>query len=104
VVAEADNPGRSVALAEEIRQLSGIEYKVCILGHTQRGGSPTLIDRKIGSLMGARAVEGLLHGENQKMVAEVAGEIALVPFPNPDKGTRFFKDKKILELNEIICE
>lgn len=104
VVAEADHPGRSVALAEEIKQRSGIEYKVCILGHTQRGGSPTVIDRKIGSLMGAKAIEGLLQGENRKMVAEVADEIVLVPFPPPDKGTRFFKDKKILELNDIICE
>jgi 6-phosphofructokinase 1 len=104
VVAEADNPGRSVALAEEIRQISGIEYKVCILGHTQRGGAPTLLDRKIGSIMGAKAIEGLLAGETCKMVADVGGEIILVPFPEPNKGTRFFKDKKILELNDIICE
>lgn len=104
VVAEADNPGRSVALAEEIKQLSGIEYKVCILGHTQRGGAPTLLDRKIGSIMGATAVEGLLNGETCKMVADVGGQLMLVPFPEPHKGTRFFKDKKILELNDIICE
>jgi 6-phosphofructokinase 1 len=104
VVAEADCPGRSVALAEEIKRLSGIEYKVCILGHTQRGGSPTVIDRKIGSIMGAKAIEGLLNGESCKMVAEVAGELMLVPFPDPKTGTRFFKDKKLLEMNDIICE
>lgn len=104
VVAEADNPGRSVLFAEEIRQLSGIEYKVCILGHTQRGGAPTLMDRKIGSIMGAKAVEGLMAGETCKMVAEINGELKLVPFPEPHNGTRFFNDKKLLELNDIICE
>ncbi len=104
VVAEADNPGRSVALAEEIKQLSGIEYKVCILGHTQRGGAPTVLDRKVGSIMGAKAIEGLLNGETCKMVAEVAGELVLAPFPDPENATRFFKDKKLLELNDIICE
>ena len=57
VVAEANSPGRSFTIAKKIEELSGIEYKVCVLGHTQRGGSPTVQDRKMGSIMGYMAIE-----------------------------------------------
>lgn len=104
VAAEADNAGRSFTIAEEIKSLSGIEYKVCVLGHTQRGGTPTLMDRKVGSVMGSLAIEGLLAGKNRQMVVYHKGEYNLLPFPDPENGTRYFTDKKLLEMNDIICE
>ena len=104
VAAEADQPGYSMELAKEIKALSGLDYKVCILGHTQRGGTPTAKDRTTGSIMGARAVEALLDGQSQKMVAVKDGEIKIQPFPDPKHSTRFFDDKELLLLNEVICE
>ncbi len=104
VIAEADSPGRSLNIAAELKQLSGINYKVCILGHTQRGGSPSLMDRKMASIMGAKAVEALRQGQSKQMTAVNHGVITLVDFPDPDHSTRYFSDEELLRLNEIICE
>jgi 6-phosphofructokinase 1 len=103
VVAEGGKTGHSVQLAEEIRAKTGILYTVCILGHTQRGGSPTAMDRKIAALMGARAVEAFLAGETQKMAASWRNEIVMQPFPSLQQATDFFADKQLLELNNILC-
>ena len=66
VVAEAGETGRSLQLAEKIKELSGISYKVCILGHIQRGGAPTTKDRKMAALMGHHAVEYLIREGRKK--------------------------------------
>lgn len=103
VVAEGGHTGHSVQLAEEIKAKTGILYTVCILGHTQRGGSPTVMDRKIAALMGAQAIDGFLNGETQKMTVSHNGRITLAPFPSTQQATEFFADKKLLELNNILC-
>lgn len=103
VVAEGGQTGHSVQLAEEIKMKTGILYTVCILGHTQRGGSPTVMDRKVAALMGAQAVDAFLAGETQKMTVSRNGEITLAPFPALEKSTEFFADQKLLELNNILC-
>lgn len=103
VVAEAGQAGRSFAIAEEIKTRSGIGYKVCVLGHIQRGGSPTVKDRKIASLMGYYAVENLVKGESQKMIAVQNEELRCVPFPDPNAGARSFSEGALLEINKIIC-
>jgi 6-phosphofructokinase 1 len=104
VVAEADQPGRSFRLAEEIEAKSSISYKVCVLGHIQRGGAPTVEDRKIAALMGYHAVECLLQGESQKMIAMQKNVVLPVPFPDPALGARKFNEKSLLEINRLICE
>ncbi len=103
VVAEGGKTGHSVQLAEEIKAKTGILYTVCILGHTQRGGSPTVLDRKMAALMGARAVDAFLAGETQKMTAAKGNEIFMAPFPLIHQSTDFFSDQKLLELNNILC-
>lgn len=104
VTEEEGNPGASFKLAEEIEQLTGINYRVCILGHTQRGGSPTLRDRKIASLMGVKAVEALRDGYTNKMVAYNSNHLTLVDFPDPHNGKREFDDKELLSINQILCD
>lgn len=103
VVAEADKPGRSFEIAAELKQITQITYRVCILGHTQRGGSPTTTDRLIASEMGFLAVKSLLENESHKMTAMQQGELVLAPFPLQDHSTRVFTYKKLLELNDILC-
>lgn len=103
VVAEGGRTGHSVELAEEIKVKTGILYTVCILGHTQRGGSPTVLDRKIAALMGAKAVEAFLEGVTHKMTALTGNEITLSPFPSRDRTTEFFSNQKLLDLNNILC-
>lgn len=80
VAAEGHKPGRAYDLAESIRKKSGFDAKVCILGHVQRGGSPTASDRILASRLGAHAVEALRRGECDAMVGVVGGNVVTVPF------------------------
>lgn len=103
VVAEADQPGRSIKMSEQLERLTQMPYRVCILGHTQRGGSPTTIDRLIASQMGYLAVKSLLAGKSQQMTAIQQGKLILAPFPENDNYTRVFTNKELLEMNDILC-
>jgi 6-phosphofructokinase 1 len=80
VAAEGHKPGRAYDLAEAIRKKSGMESKICILGHIQRGGSPTAADRILASRFGVRAVEALLQGECDAMTGIRGDQITIVPF------------------------
>lgn len=104
VVAEGGQAGHTMKLAEEIQKRSGIRYTVCILGHIQRGGTPTVRDRKIASIMGVKAVEALIAGLNCQMVSLINEEFTVNPFPVPGQTTRFFQDQNLLDLNRIICD
>ena len=75
VVAEGDQPGHTFAIAQEVKNKLKIESRVCILGHVQRGGSPTARDRVLASNLGSAAVSALLKGKSGYMVGEVKNEI-----------------------------
>jgi 6-phosphofructokinase 1 len=75
VVAEGDQPGHTFKIAQEAKDKLKIESRVCILGHVQRGGSPTARDRVLASNLGAAAVSALLKGKSGYMVGEVKNEI-----------------------------
>ena len=79
VTAEGQKPGRAYDLAEAIRKKSGYESKVCILGHLQRGGTPTAQDRILASRLGASAVEGLLVGKSGVMIGVQNDQIITIP-------------------------
>jgi 6-phosphofructokinase 1 len=79
VVAEGAYRGGAVAVAADVRKKIGIDYRVSVLGHVQRGGSPTSFDRSLASRMGRAAVEAILAGETDMMVGVVCGENRLVP-------------------------
>ena len=63
------------------------EIKVSVLGHMQRGGSPTCFDRVLGTRMGVIAVETLIKGESSKMIGFKEGKIILTPLTSAIKGT-----------------
>ncbi len=79
VVSEGSTPGLSQKIADQLDE-RGYSPKVCILGHTQRGGSPTAHDRLLGSVLGASAVAFLLNGKSNAMVGVQSGGVTLVPF------------------------
>lgn len=79
VVAEGDEGGGALPLAEKVKARLNMEYRVTILGHIQRGGSPTARDRIRASRLGAAAVEALLEGKDRIMVGTQAGSIVHVP-------------------------
>lgn len=69
----------ATTLSEYIETNSTFQTRVTILGHVQRGGSPTAFDRLLAARMGMKAVEALLKGESGKMVGLHGRDIALVP-------------------------
>jgi 6-phosphofructokinase 1 len=78
IVAEGAEQGTALRVADWLRQTSGLEARVCVLGHIQRGGSPTARDRILGSRLGAAAVDILLEGAGA-MAGELGGRIVRVP-------------------------
>ncbi len=83
VVAEGDQTGGAVNLAEKLKDdFSKFEMRVCILGHIQRGGSPTARDRVLASRLGAASVQALLDGHTNVMVGIVNNEIRITPMRN----------------------
>lgn len=81
----ADNPlldklgGVAAVVGREIEERSGIETRVTVLGHLQRGGSPTPFDRNLGTRFGVKAVELALAGELGRMVCLSCDRIQSVP-------------------------
>ncbi|MEX0609173.1 MAG: 6-phosphofructokinase [Balneolaceae bacterium] len=80
VVAEGDETGGAIKLAENIKSdFSQYDMRVCILGHTQRGGAPTARDRVLASRLGAAAVKVLQDGHSEVMVGVVNNAIKITP-------------------------
>lgn len=79
IVAEGEKEGGAFSLAEKIKDAAGYDYRVCVLGHIQRGGSPTARDRLLASRLGVAAVEALLEGQAGAMVGEIHGRITFTP-------------------------
>lgn len=79
VVAEAEKPGFSYRIAREVAERTGFESRVCVLGHVQRGGSPTAADRVLASELGTAAVQALADGTKEKMAGVVGGRMTYTP-------------------------
>ena len=101
VAAEGHKPGRAYDLAEAIRKKSGFDAKVCILGHIQRGGSPTASDRILASRLGAAAVGSLRRGECDAMVGVSNGDVVVVPFDLVIGGKKHVKDELVQLLRSL---
>jgi 6-phosphofructokinase 1 len=71
--------GAGMACATRLGQLTGKETRHVVLGHLQRGGSPTAFDRTLGTRFGGKAVDMLLHGQYGKMVANHPPDIVPIP-------------------------
>lgn len=82
VVSEGDQIGKNIIeLADYIREnMDQYEVKVTVLGHIQRGGSPSCSDRVLASRMGVAAVDALLNGERDIMIGKSHNKIVSVPF------------------------
>jgi 6-phosphofructokinase 1 len=80
IVAEGDEEGGALEIARKVQDLGRFETRVSILGHIQRGGSPTARDRVLASQLGAAAVQALLEGESNKMAGRVGQQVVLTPF------------------------
>ncbi|HLX92831.1 MAG TPA: 6-phosphofructokinase [Puia sp.] len=102
VVAEGDNFGGSDEVAKVVKQrLPNVDTRVCVLGHIQRGGSPSCLDRVIASRMGYSAVECLMEGRFNVMVGILNNKMHFTPLEKAVKakqkiGDEWMKIVKIL--------
>ena len=74
IIINAEGIGHSTSMSRRIEAATGIETRATILGHMQRGGSPTCKDRMYASIMGAYAVDCLIAGKSKRVVAHSHGE------------------------------
>lgn len=75
IIINAEGIGDSYGMAQRIEKATGIETRATIIGHIQRGGSPTARDRVYASVMGAKAVDLLAEGATNRVVGYRNGEV-----------------------------
>lgn len=102
VVAEGEKSGKNIfELAEFIEEnLNDYEIRVSVLGHIQRGGSPSCADRVLASKLGVGAVEGLLDGKTNAMVGIHHQKVVYVPLEKAIKGEAKI-DKELRRVADI---
>ena len=89
LVTEGDITGGAMAMAERVKtEYPQYDVRVTILGHVQRGGSPTANDRILASRMGAAAIDALLDGQRNVMIGIQNDEIVYVPFSKAIKKNK----------------
>ncbi len=104
IVAEGDDAGGAFEIAKVVKdKFPGIDTRVSILGHIQRGGAPSCMDRVLASRLGVAAVESLIAGRNREMIGVVNGQIHFTPFSNaikhnPEVNPELLKIVEILSL------
>ena len=76
---EARLGGVGAWVAKELEQRTGKESRACVLGHLQRGGTPTPFDRALCSMFGAQAVELIANGDFGKMVGWQGSQVGAIP-------------------------
>jgi 6-phosphofructokinase 1 len=86
LVAEGDEAGGAFAIAEQVKKkIPSLETRVTVLGHIQRGGNPSAMDRVNASRMGFASVEALLSGKLSVMTGVINNQIVFTPFANAVK-------------------
>ena len=103
VVAEGDKTGKNVfELASKIEEtLPKYETRVSVLGHIQRGGTPSCFDRVLGTQLGVKAVESLIDGKDGNMVGIDNGKIIYTPLNKALKGKSKI-NKELLRISQIM--
>jgi len=102
IVAEGDDAGGVFRVAQQVWERLRLDYRICVLGHIQRGGSPTARDRILASKLGAAAVDALVNGKSGYMVGELKGEIVLTPL-NETWEKRKELDNNLLQLVKVLA-
>ena len=95
--------GVSSLIAAELEERTGYETRVMILGHLQRGGTPTSFDRVLATRMGIRAAEAALAGDHGVMVSCRGPEITLVPLSSAVAVPRTVPESRLAEVDWFLA-
>lgn len=104
IVAEGEEAGGAFEIGKLIKdRFPNYDTRISVLGHIQRGGRPTVMDRVLASRVGVAAVEALLEGRHSEMIGVINGDISYTPFENAIKhnveiNPNFLKIVDILSL------
>ncbi|MDE3743544.1 6-phosphofructokinase [Maribacter polysaccharolyticus] len=103
IVAEGDKTGKNIFDLKDFveEKLPDYDVRVSVLGHMQRGGSPSCYDRVLASRMGVKAVESLLEGKTNLMVGIQDNAIILTPINKAIKGHTKI-DKELIRVSDIM--
>jgi len=102
IVAEGEHQGGAYEIANKVQEdFSQYDVKVTVLGHIQRGGSPSAHDRVTASHMGAAAVDALLDDQKSVMIGIVNNKIVHVPFNKTIKAHKGLNEE-LLKISEIL--
>ena len=103
ITAEGNEPGCAYEIAQKLKEEAGFSAKVCILGHIQRGGSPTAIDRVVASQLASLAVEKLREGHCNAMIAMQSNTYQTVSF-NQAVLKKPFQGEGLLDLVSVLSQ
>src|ERR1700760_4007295 len=104
IVAEGDKHGGAYDIAKMVeKEVKNYDIKVTILGHLQRGGSPSAFDRILGSRLGFAAVNALIDGKSQKMVGLRANHIQLTTLEEALTEHEFKLEEDLLQMVDVLA-
>jgi len=98
IIMVAEGAGKAQDIADQIKDRIGFETRIMVLGHYQRGGSPSSFDRLLAARFGVTAVEALLQGTSGKMLGLGCGAIILTDLEKVIAGGRRKIDATLLKL------
>lgn len=101
IIVVAEGSHDSYKIAKQIEENAGLETRVTILGHVQRGGTPTVFDRIMASRMGALAVEELQNGKNSIALSLTCNKIIAIPLEDALLTTKVFQSE-LIETADIL--
>jgi len=103
IVAEGNKEGGAPAIAQKVQEAFDFyDTKVAVIGHLQRGGSPTCFDRVLASRLGFSAVEGLLAGKKNVMAGIVNNKVTFTPFQDAISKHKPLEDD-LVRMAEILA-
>jgi len=102
IVAEGDDAGGAFEVAKKVKsKFDHYDIRVTVLGHTQRGGRPTCMERVRASKLGYEAVHALLNGHRNEMIGLVNNDVSYTPFEQSIKHHQTI-DKTLLDLVDVL--
>ena len=102
IVAEGDEQGGALDIARKVKErFDHYDTRVTVLGHIQRGGSPTTFDRVLACRLGVAAVEGLIEDRTCVMVGRIDSKIAFTSFDDAINKKKDIEEE-LLRINKIL--
>ncbi|MCK4507966.1 MAG: 6-phosphofructokinase [Desulfuromonadales bacterium] len=98
IIMIAEGAGKAQDVADQIKDRIGFETRIMVLGHYQRGGSPSSFDRLLAARFGVTAVENLLQGESGKMLGLSCGSVVQTDLEKVTQAGRRTIDETLLKL------